>query len=198
MQNQEENNAGGADEAPNFAGVEGFVDEDVEEDAPDAHAQDAQPVEVEIPNTYLWGVVAAQLDSWQYKNSEKTAQGTLDELRALVDHSDQEHQCVWKAIQCASVVKGGKESVANGLVAIVVEEYDTLKFADFLRVHAFVACHLEVTADSVENGAVVDADINLGARVLDLYHAAGDPDALISRLMREQRLYELICDSIIT
>ena len=49
MQNQEENNAGGADEAPNFAGVEGFVDEDVEEDAPDAHAQDAQPVEVEIP-----------------------------------------------------------------------------------------------------------------------------------------------------
>ena len=142
--------------------------------------------------------MAAQLDSWQYKSSEKTAQGTLDELRALVDHSDQEHQCVWKAIQCASVVKGGKESVANGLVAIVVEEYDTLKFADFLREHAFVACHLEVTADSVENGAVVDADINLGARVLDLYHAAGDPDALISRLMREQRLYELICDSIIT
>ena len=71
MHNQEENNAGGADEAPNFAGVEGFVDEDVEEDAPDAHAQDAQPVEVEIPNTYQWGVVAAQLDSWQYKSSEK-------------------------------------------------------------------------------------------------------------------------------
>ena len=126
MQNHQENGAAGAQGAPDFAGVEGFVDEDGEEDAQDAHAPDAQPTVVEIPITYHWGVVAAQLDTWQYKSSEKTAQGTLDELRALVDTDDQEHQCVWKSIQCASVVKGGKESVTNGLVAIVVEEYDTI------------------------------------------------------------------------
>ena len=39
--------------------------------------------------------------SWKLavQELEKTAQGTLDELRALVDHSDLEHLCVWKAIQ---------------------------------------------------------------------------------------------------
>ena len=75
MQNHQENGAAGAQGAPDFAGVEGFVDEDDEEDAQDAHAPDAQPTVVEIPITYHWGVVAAQLDTWQYKSSEKTAQG---------------------------------------------------------------------------------------------------------------------------
>ena len=121
-------------------------------------------MEVKIPNTYQWGVVAAQLDSWQYKSSDKTAQGTLDELRALVDHSDHERQCVWKAIQCASIVRGGKESVANGLVAIVVEEYDTLKFADFLREHAFVACHLEGRPCALNRGPGSDTLAHLHAQ----------------------------------
>ena len=61
MQNQQENDAGGAAEAPGFASVEGFVDGDDVAEEQDARAQDAQPIEVEIPNTYHWGVVAAQL-----------------------------------------------------------------------------------------------------------------------------------------
>ena len=31
-----------------------------------------------------------------------------------------------ESFMCASFVKGGKESVVNGLVAIVVEEQDTI------------------------------------------------------------------------
>ena len=31
----------------------------------------------------------------------------------------------------------------------------------------------------MDNGVVVDADINLGVRVIDLYHAAGGTDTLI-------------------
>ena len=173
MQNHQENGAVGAEDAPDFASVEGFVDEDDEEDAQDAHAPDAQPIEVDIPKTYHWGVVAARLEAWQYKASEKTAQGTLDELRSLVDWTDAGNQCVWQSIKSASLTRGGKESVANGLVTIIVEEYDVYVTSTFLREHGFVACNLEITAETVENGAVVDADINLGARVLDLYHAAG-------------------------
>ena len=94
------------------------------EEEPDAHAPDAQPIEVSIPKTYHWGVVAAQLEAWQYKSSEKTAQGTLDELRSLVDWTDVGNQCVWQSIKSASLTRGGKESVANGLVTIIIEEYD--------------------------------------------------------------------------
>ena len=94
---------------------------------------------MEIPITYHWGVVAAQLEAWQYKSLEKTAQGTLDELRSLVDPYDHEHQCVWKSIQSASLVRGGKESIVNGLVAIVVEEYDTITTSHFLRDHTLFA-----------------------------------------------------------
>ena len=43
MQNQQENGAGGAAGAPDFAGVEGFVEEDDAESEQDAHAPDAQP-----------------------------------------------------------------------------------------------------------------------------------------------------------
>ena len=43
MQNQQENGAGGAEGAPDFAGVEGFVEEDDAESEQDAHAPDAQP-----------------------------------------------------------------------------------------------------------------------------------------------------------
>ena len=53
MQNHQENGAVGAEDAPDFASVEGFVDEDDEEDAQDAHAPDAQPTVVEIPITSL-------------------------------------------------------------------------------------------------------------------------------------------------
>ena len=75
--------------APDFAGGRRrFVGGDEEAEEQDARAQDAQPVEVEIPSTYHWGVVAAQLEAWQYKSSEKTAQGTLDELRSLIDPFD--------------------------------------------------------------------------------------------------------------
>ena len=45
MQNQQENDAGGAAEAPGFASVEGFVDGDDVEEEQDARAQDAQPIE---------------------------------------------------------------------------------------------------------------------------------------------------------
>ena len=179
MQNEQENDAGGAAGAPDFAGVEGFVGGDEETEEQDARAQDAQPVEVEIPSTYHWGVVAAQLEAWQYKSSEKTAQGTLDELRSLIDPFDVANQCVWQSIKCASLTRGGKESISNGLVTLIVEEYDIHTTTIFLRDHGFVACNLEITAETVENGAVVDADINLGARVLDLYHAAGGTNTLI-------------------
>ena len=138
MQNQQENDAGGAAEAPGFASVEGFVDGDDVEEEQDARAQDAQPIEVEIPSTYHWGVVAAQLEAWQYKSSEKTAQGTLDELRSLVDPFDVGNQCVWQSIRCASLTRGGKESIANGLVTLIVEEYDIQTMANFLRDHGFV------------------------------------------------------------
>ena len=104
MQNQQENDAGGAAEAPGFANVEGFVDGDDVEEEQDARAQDAQPIEVEIPNTYHWGVVAAQLEAWQYKSSEKTAQGTLDELRSLVDPFDVGNQCVWQSVMNLDVL----------------------------------------------------------------------------------------------
>ena len=54
MQNEQENDAGGAAGAPDFTGVEGFVGGDEETEEQDARAQDAQPVEVEIPTTYHW------------------------------------------------------------------------------------------------------------------------------------------------
>ena len=43
--------------------------------------------------------------------------------------------------------------VTNGLVA-VVEEEDT-RISSYLRSHGFVACHMEVTEESVDNGAIV-------------------------------------------
>ena len=51
----------------------------------------------------------------------------------------QDYVCVEKAFLCASIVKGGKESVVNGLVAIVVEEEDTLRMSEYLRRRAGVA-----------------------------------------------------------
>ena len=43
MQNEQDNHAGGANGAPDFAGVEGFVDGDEVEEEQDAHAPDAHP-----------------------------------------------------------------------------------------------------------------------------------------------------------
>ena len=60
-----------------------FVGSDEEEGEPDARTQNAQPIEVDIPPTYVWGVVSAQLQAWQYKSAEKTADGTLEALRAV-------------------------------------------------------------------------------------------------------------------
>ena len=57
----EEDGAGGAEGMPDISGVDGFVGNDDEEEEQDARAQDAQPTEVNIPSTYLWGVVSAQL-----------------------------------------------------------------------------------------------------------------------------------------
>ena len=118
----EEDGAGGAEGMPDISGVDGFVGNDDEEEEQDARAQDAQPTEVDIPSTYLWGVVSAQLQTWQYKSAEKTAEGTLEALRAVAFPEDPDYKCVEKSFLCASIVKGGKESVVNGLVAIVVED----------------------------------------------------------------------------
>ena len=171
-----ENNAGGADGVPDIADVDGFVESDAEEEEPDAHAQNAQPVEVDIPPTLQWGVVSAQLQAWEYKSANKTAEGTLAALRAVASPELGMYQCVQKSFMCASIVKGGKNSIANGLVAIVVEETDTVRTATYLRENGFVACNMEVTEETVGNGAVVDADINLGVRMIDLYRAAGGQD----------------------
>ena len=70
-------------------------------------------------------------------------------------------RCVWKSVKSASLTRGGKEAIANGLVTIIVEEYDVVPTANFLRDHGFVACNLEITVATVDNGVVVDADINL-------------------------------------
>ena len=54
-----ENSAAGAEERPGFAGIDGFVVDDEGEEGADARAQeDAQPVDVEVTQTYQWGVVA--------------------------------------------------------------------------------------------------------------------------------------------
>ena len=189
----EEDGAGGAEGMPDISGVDGFVGNDDEEEEQDARAQDAQPIEVDIPSTYLWGVVSAQLQTWQYKSAEKTAEGTLEALRAVAFPEDPDYKCVEKSFLCASIVKGGKESVVNGLVAIVVEEEDTIRISTYLRAHGFVACHMEVTEESVDNGAIVEADINLGVRVLDLYQAVGDQDAVVEidlQIVRYDPKYE--------
>ena len=94
MQMNEENSAGGAEGMPDIAGVDGFVGSDDEEGEPDARAQNAQPIEVDIPPTYLWGVVSAQLQAWQYKSAEKTAEGTLEALRAAAFPEDPDYLCV--------------------------------------------------------------------------------------------------------
>ena len=174
-----ENNAGGADGVPDIADVDGFVESDAEEEEPDAHAQNAQPVEVDIPPTLQWGVVSAQLQAWEYKSANKTAEGTLAALRAVASPELGMYQCVQKSFMCASIVKGGKNSIANGLVAIVVEETDTVRTATYLRENGFVACNMEVTEETVGNGVVVDADINLGVRMIDLYRAAGGQNTLV-------------------
>ena len=50
-----ENGAAGAQERPGFAGIDGFVADDDGEEGADARAQeDAQPVEVEVIQTYQW------------------------------------------------------------------------------------------------------------------------------------------------
>ena len=110
----EEDGAGGAEGMPDISGVDGFVGNDDEEEEQDARAQDAQPIEVDIPPTYQWGVVSAQLQTWQYKSAEKTAEGTLEALRAVAFPEDPDYRCVEKSFLCASIVKGGKESVVNG------------------------------------------------------------------------------------
>ena len=63
MQDNEENGSGGEAGMPDPAGIDGFVESNEEEGEPDARAQDAQPIEVDIPPTYLWGVVSAQLQA---------------------------------------------------------------------------------------------------------------------------------------
>ena len=77
-----ENGAAGAQERPGFAGIDGFVADDDGEEGADARAQeDAQPVDVEVIQTYQWGVAATNLEAWRYKSAEKTAEGTLEALR---------------------------------------------------------------------------------------------------------------------
>ena len=53
MQNHQENGAVGAEDAPDFASVEGFVDEDDEEDAQDAPRTERTAHSGEIPITSL-------------------------------------------------------------------------------------------------------------------------------------------------
>ena len=66
MQNNEENGSGGEAGMPQTQlAWMAFVGSDEEEGEPDARTQNAQPVEVDIPPTYLWGVVSAQLQAWQ-------------------------------------------------------------------------------------------------------------------------------------
>ena len=48
MQNNEENGSGGEAGMPDPAGMDGFVGSDEEEGEPDARAQNAQPIEVDI------------------------------------------------------------------------------------------------------------------------------------------------------
>ena len=48
-----ENSAAGAEERPGFTGIDGFVADDEGEEGADARAQeDAQPVDVEVIQTY--------------------------------------------------------------------------------------------------------------------------------------------------
>ena len=56
-----------------------------------------------------------------------------------------------------------------------------------------MACHMEVTEESVDNGAIVEADINLGVRMLDLYQAVGDQDSIVEidlQIVRYDPKYE--------
>ena len=71
-------------------------------------------------------------------------------------------------VQSASAARGGKDSVVNGLVTIVVPETELIYACDWLLENNFSFCHMEVTEDTVGNGATVDADINLAVRMIDL------------------------------
>ena len=170
-----ENGAAGAQERPGFAGIDGFVADDDGEEGADARAQeDAQPVDVEVTQTYQWGVVATNLDAWRYKSAEKTAEGTLEALRVAAGQVEQHmKKCVEDMVQSASAARGGKDSVVNGLVTIVVPETELIYACDWLLENNFTFCHMEVTEDTVGNGAIVDADINLAVRMIDLYGGAG-------------------------
>ena len=88
-------------------------------------------------------------------------------------------KCVEDIVQSASSARGGKDSVVNGLVTIVVPETELIYACDWLLGNGFTFCHMEVTEDTVGNGAIVDADINLAVRKIDLYRAAGDSRAIV-------------------
>ena len=175
-----ENGAAGAEERPGFAGIDGFVADDDGEEQADARAQeDAQPVDVEVIQTYQWGVAATNLEAWRYKSAEKTADGTLEALRVAAGEAHHMKKCVEDIVQSASSARGGKDSVVNGLVTILVPETELIYACDWLLGNGFTFCHMEVTEDTVGNGAIVDADINLAVRMVDLYRAAGDSRAIV-------------------
>ena len=61
----------------------------------------------------------------------------------------------------------------------MVPETELIYVCDWLLESNFVFCNMEVTQETVGNGAIEDADINLGVRLLDLYRAAGDSRAIV-------------------
>ena len=119
-------------------------------------------------------------EAWRYKSAEKTADGTLEALRVAAGEAEHHmKKCVEDIVQSASSARGGKDSVVNGLVTILVPETELIYACDWLLGNGFTFCHMEVTEDTVGNGAIVDADINLAVRMIDLYRAAGDSRAIV-------------------